>query len=264
MIRFSGVSKHFDSDIVLEHVSFDVAPGERVSLVGPGGCGKTTALKLLLGLISCDEGHTELLGMDLSRAEPRDSQAVLQRVGMAFQQGGLFDFQTVEENLTFAMRAMTQEGEEEMAEKIRLLLQNVKLPHTLDMYPHELSGGMKRRIGIARALCNDPKVAIFDEPTSGLDPVTSTIILNMIKSMAGDDSERTLLVSTSNVEIAIRFADRLILLKEGRVHADGEWRELMVSGDEWTQRFLGTRLIGLRLDYARELDLPAEFIRRHW
>ena len=107
-------------------------------------------------------------------------------------------------------------------------------------------------------------MAIFDEPTSGLDPVTSTIILNMIKSMAGDDSERTLLVSTSNVEIAIRFADRLILLKEGRVHADGEWRELMVSGDEWTQRFLGTRLIGLRLDYARELDLPAEFIRRHW
>src|SRR5688500_9053652 len=123
---------------------------------------------------------------------------------MAFQQGGLFDFMTVEENLVFAMEHMTDMKSQEMSQKIDALLKTVKLTRTRRMFPHELSGGMKRRIGIARALATDPVVSIFDEPTSGLDPVTSTIILNMIHELGVQKDEGAQLVATSSVEIAIR------------------------------------------------------------
>ena len=123
---------------------------------------------------------------------------------------------------------------------------------------------MQRRVGIARALCTDPVIAIFDEPTSGLDPVTSTIILNMILELAGSRADNAQMVVTSNVEIGIRFAERLIVVHEGVVVADGPWRELLLTGPEWVRHFLGVRFIGLDLEYAHELKLPKEFIAKHW
>ena len=183
---------------------------------------------------------------------------------MAFQQGALFDFMTVSENLMFAMENMTDLTPPAMAERIDTLLAGVKLGRTKAMFPYELSGGMQRRVGIARALATDPTVAIFDEPTSGLDPVTSTIILNMIAALAGEGNDRSLLVVTSNVEIGIRFADRLLVLNEGEIIADGPWRELLLHGSDWVRHFLGVRLIGLDLEYAKGLKLPREFIDQHW
>ena len=125
------------------------------------------------------------------------------------------------------MENMTLLSSQEMLEKIRTLLSAVKLGRTENMYPHELSGGMKRRVGIVRALCTDPQAAIFDEPTSGLDPVTSTIILNMISDLAANNPHCSLLVSTSNVEIAIRFAERIIVVNEGKVICDGLWERFI-------------------------------------
>jgi ABC-type transporter Mla maintaining outer membrane lipid asymmetry ATPase subunit MlaF len=162
------------------------------------------------------------------------------------------------------MENMTDFGKEEMEQKIRFLLDGVKLAKTYNMYPHELSGGMQRRVGIARALCTEPVVAIFDEPTSGLDPVTSTIILNMIDDLVGTDEGQTSLVVTTNVEIGIRYADRVIMVNDGKVAADGPWRELLLDGPEWVRNFLAVRLIGLDLAYAQELDLPGKFIDQHW
>jgi phospholipid/cholesterol/gamma-HCH transport system ATP-binding protein len=153
---------------------------------------------------------------------------------------------------------------EQMDGRVRELLDGVKLGRTAGMYPFELSGGMQRRVGIARALCTQPQMAIFDEPTSGLDPVTSTIILNMILALSGSGQDHAQLIVTSNVEIGIRFADRLIVLNEGRVVADGPWRELLMSGPNWVRHFLGVRFIGLDLDYAYELKLPQAFIDAHW
>lgn len=264
MIRFSDVSKRYGDEIILDNVSFEVKTGERLSLIGPGGCGKTTLLKLLLGLEKPDKGSTYLYETDMSLAEDAEKQETLCRVGMAFQQGGLFDFMTVRENLFFAMEHMTKQSPEQMEQTLKHLLTGVKLPGTSSMYPHELSGGMKRRVGIVRALCTNPEVAIFDEPTAGLDPVTSTIILNMIKDLAGTNKKTSLLVATSNVEIAIRFADRLLILKDGKIEADGPWRELLVSGSEWVQHFLSVRLIGLDVEYAKGLDLPPAFLKEHW
>jgi len=264
LIRFNNVSKKYGDSVILSNVSFEVKPGERLSLIGPGGCGKTTILKLLLGLERPEKGNAYLFETDMSNAEEAEKQETLCRVGMAFQQGGLFDFMTVRENLFFAMEHMTKDNAEQMEKKFKHLLAGVKLPWTSSMYPHELSGGMKRRVGIVRALCTDPEIAIFDEPTAGLDPVTSTIILNMIKELAGTNKDTSLLVATSNVEIAIRFADRLLIVKDGKIEADGNWRELLLSGSDWVRHFLSVRLIGLDIEYAKGLDLPPAFLKEHW
>lgn len=260
---------------VLRNISFDIQPGERVSILGPGGCGKSTVLKIAVGLIEPDrgpggvipEGAVTLGNVDMFHGEQDDRDRVLRQVGMAFQQGALFDFMTVRDNLLFAMENMTSMGPEEMERTLKALLGGVKLGHTESQFPYELSGGMQRRVGIARALATNPQIAIFDEPTAGLDPVTSTIILNMIHELgaAAEGGEpRTLLVATSNVEIAIRFASRVIILNEGVVVADGPWQDLLVSGSDWVRHFLSVRLIGLDLDYAKGLNLPKAFMDAHW
>lgn len=264
LISLKNVKISFGSLSVLEDISFTIEPGERVSLVGPGGCGKSTILKIILGLLRPDAGAVQLIGTDMVEAEIPERQAVLKKVGMAFQQGALFDFMTVRENLFFAMEHIGSYSEDLMRQKATSLLESVKLGRTEQMYPYELSGGMQRRVGIARALCTEPDLAIFDEPTAGLDPVTSTIILNMIHSLAGQSSDSSQLVVTSNVEIGIRFAERLIVINEGKVVADGAWKDLLVKGPDWVRHFLGTRFIGLDLDYAKELQLPPAFIAEHW
>ncbi|NRA66441.1 MAG: ATP-binding cassette domain-containing protein [Pseudobacteriovorax sp.] len=264
MINLSHISKSFGDTEVINDISFRVQAGERISLLGPGGCGKSTLLKLVLGLEEVDEGTIELFETEMTSANVKTRQDVLRRVGVAFQQGGLFDFMTVDENIRFAMDNMTEMSQAEMDEKIIYLLTKVKLPKTRTMFPYELSGGMKRRIGIARALATDPDVAIFDEPTSGLDPVTSTIILNMIGDMGDEKPNSSLIVSTSSVEVAIRFSSRVVLMREGKVTADDDWRKLIVEGDEWVRNFLGTRLIGIDINYAKELGLPKAFIDQHW
>lgn len=264
MISMRGVRMSFNGVTLLDDITFDIDQGERVSLIGPGGCGKSTILKILLGLLKPDAGEVRLMDTDMVNASEDERQVVLRKVGMAFQQGALFDFMTVRENLIFAMENMTDMNMAAMDQRLKDLLQGVKLGRTENMYPFELSGGMQRRVGIARALCTSPVVAIFDEPTSGLDPVTSTIILNMILALAGTGAETSQMVVTSNVEIGIRFADRLIVVNEGRVVADGPWRQLLLTGPEWVRHFLGVRFIGLDLEYAHELQLPQEFIDKHW
>ena len=264
VISLTGVKKSFAGATLLKDITFSVQAGERVSLVGPGGCGKSTILKILLGLMPPDEGEVRLMDTDMTRSHERERQVTLRKVGMAFQQGALFDFMTVKENLAFAMENMTELTPQAMGTRITELLEGVKLGRTQQMFPYELSGGMQRRVGIARALCTSPIVAIFDEPTSGLDPVTSTIILNMILALGGQSHEHAQMVVTSNVEIGIRFADRLIVVNEGKVISDGPWRDLLVSGPEWVRHFLGVRFIGLDLEYAHELKLPQEFIDKHW
>ena len=170
MIECRNLCKSFADNNVIAGVSFLVPAGERVSLVGPGGCGKTTVLKLLLGVLAPDEGEAKILDKSLVNGTDEVRKKTLQQVGMAFQQGGLFDFMTVGDNLAFAMEHMTDLSQQQMQEVSQRLLQAVKLARAMDLFPYELSGGMQRRVGIARALCTDPKVAIFDEPTSGLDP----------------------------------------------------------------------------------------------
>lgn len=264
MIKLKGVVKNFGGVNLLKNLSFTVQKGERVSLLGTGGSGKSTIVKIILGLTQPDKGTVELFENDMINCSSYEREQTLKSVGVAFQQGGLFDFMTVRENLLFAMEHMTDKNKEEQEIAVKSLLAAVKLPNTADIFPHELSGGMKRRVGIARALCTQPTIAIFDEPTSGLDPVTSTVILNMILALSSASSGVSSLVVTSNVEVAIRFAERLLILKDGEIVADGSWKRLLLDGSDWVKHILQTRLIGLDISYAKELSLPESFIKEHW
>lgn len=264
MIEVKDIHKSFDDVPLLSGVSFNIASGEKVSLLGPGASGKSTIVKMILGVLQPDAGSVTLMGTDMVNTKEADRQQTLKKLGMSFQQGALFDYMTVEENLNFAMANMTDFAKDEMQRRVENLLKTVKLPRTRTMFPYELSGGMQRRVGVARAMTTDPDVAILDEPTSGLDPVTSTIILNMIDDLINVAEGKAVMVVTSSVEIAIRFAERIILINEGQVVADGSWRDLIVNGSEWVRHFLGVRLIGIDIGYARELGLPEAFIKKHW
>lgn len=267
MIQLENISKSFGNIQIIKDISLKVKPGECVSVVGPGGCGKTTLIKILLGLVEPSHGEAYLFDTNMHSTKLSLIEEILRKVGVAFQQGGLFDFLTVRENLTFAMEHMTKKSPLEINQTIIRLLDSVKLSSTEQHYPHELSGGMKRRIGIARAMCTDPKIAFFDEPTAGLDPVTSTIILNMIKNFNNNPHDKiptTMFVATSNIEIAIRFAERIIVINEGKIVSDGLWKELILNGPEWVKHFLSVRLIGLDIDNAINLKLPEDFLRKHW
>ena len=202
---------------------------------------------------------------------------MLSQVGMAFQQGALFDFMTVKENLEFSM-IQANVSSQEIQDRIDYLLDTIRLPHTKNMFPHELSGGMQRRIGIARAVASKPEFILFDEPTSGLDPVTSSVILEMIeaitvetensgdalKSEENQPIQRTAVMASSAIDMAMRFADRMIVLRDNEIIADGSWRKLILEADDWVQHFLSARLIGIDRKYVEKLGVPDAFLKKHF
>lgn len=254
------MQKSFNGTEVLRSVSLHIAAGERVSLIGTGGCGKTTILRLMLNLLPIDGGEIKIMG---NTQQDSEWPTTLKKIGIAFQHGGLFDSMTVEQNLLFAMHRMTVFDRTKMAKKIDYLLEHTRLQKARTLFPYQLSGGMQRRVGIARALSIEPTLAIFDEPTAGLDPVTSTLILDMIVDLC-TNLKSTLLIATSNVETAIRFADRLLILNAGKIIADGNWRDLLVNGSEWVKHFLSVRLVGLDAQAVESLSLPTAFVKQHW
>ncbi len=264
-VTVQGLHKSFGSNALLRGIDFSVQAGECIAIVGPGGCGKSILFKILMGLEKFDSGDVQVLGKNIAELSEPELLKLRRVFGVAFQQGALFDSLTVRQNIRFAMDHMTEHSVDKKEALIKELIEGVKLGHALDLYPHELSGGMQRRVGIARALAVEPELAFFDEPTAGLDPVTSTVILNMIHELgSATETKPTLLVATSNVEIAIRFAERILVMHEGKIVADGAWQELLVSGSDWVQNFLGARLIGLDIDYARGLNLPQAFLEKHF
>lgn len=239
-VRLTDVRKSFGSLELLSGVSLEVREGERLALLGPGGCGKSTLLKIMLGLVPPDGGTVEIFGKKIFELDRQGRSEVLRQIGMAFQQGALFDFMTVRENIIFAMENMTKLSLIEMEERVVSMLESVALPSASRKIPSELSGGMRRRVGIVRALATNPRLAFLDEPTAGLDPVTTNIVIEMIHRLA-DKIDSTLVCVTSSVEVAFTFAQRVAILKDGRIIGQGTWAELHALGDPWILNFLDVR-----------------------
>jgi phospholipid/cholesterol/gamma-HCH transport system ATP-binding protein len=225
---------------ILQGVSLELHTGEHVSVLGPGGCGKSTLLKTIIGLITPSSGHIELFGKKFADADDSERSSMLKKIGMAFQQGALFDFMTVRENILFSMENMTQMSRLEMEERVVKMLAQVNLPNAAHKLPSELSGGMRRRVGVVRALCSSPLLALIDEPTAGLDPVTSTIVIDLVLRLA-ESTGSTILCVTSNVDVAFRFAKKVAILNEGKIVGFGTWDELTQGGNAWINHFLNVR-----------------------
>lgn len=181
ILRFENVSLAFDSEKALDNVSFAMSPGETRVILGAASSGKTTLLKAAVGLVRPDSGRIFLFGQEVTRMQERDLYELRSRAGILFQEGGLFDSLTIEENVAYPLlNARGRAPEDNVEEKVKETLRFVELEHTLDKFPSELSGGMRRRVGIARAVVTEPPLVLYDSPTAGLDPITANLIIALI------------------------------------------------------------------------------------
>lgn len=225
---------------VLDHLNLALESGECLSILGLGGSGKSTVLKLISGILTPTSGNIHLFGQNLNSLPQHKAHQLRKKIGIAFQQGALFDFMTVRENILFAMENMTNFSKAEQNSRVKSLLAQVNLADVEDKIPSELSGGMRRRVGIVRALATDPALALLDEPTAGLDPVTTSIVIDMIHRMASR-VQATMMCVTSSVDVAFRFAPRVALLKDGCIISTGTKEDLLKLDDPWVQRVLTLR-----------------------
>jgi phospholipid/cholesterol/gamma-HCH transport system ATP-binding protein len=236
-IRFDGVSKSFGGKHVLENVSFDVPQGEVCCILGRSGTGKSVTLKLLLGLLKPDSGKIFMNDLEIEALDSAHLVQARKAMGFLFQYSALFDSMSVAENVAFPLRRHTSMSEKEIQAAVRERLASVGLENDLDQMPLELSGGMRKRVGLARALALDPSILLVDEPSSGLDPVTTLEIDTLLLGLKSA-GKTTIVVVTHNMTSARRIGDQLIVLSEGHIVAQGSVKEMDESSIEVVRQFM--------------------------
>jgi phospholipid/cholesterol/gamma-HCH transport system ATP-binding protein len=237
MIEVRDLSKAFGSHPVLEGVNFRIERGESVVIIGRSGSGKSVLLKHLIGLLQPDAGHVLIEGEDIVRMNERELLRVRHKFGMLFQGAALFDSMTVAENVAFAFRRDRSIPPAEIRRKVAEVLEMVDLPGTEDKKPAELSGGMRKRVGLARAIIYQPAIVLYDEPTTGLDPIVSDSIDQLILRVR-DRLEVTTVVVTHDMRSARRLGQRILMLHERRIYAAGTPEEIFHSEDPTIHRFI--------------------------
>jgi phospholipid/cholesterol/gamma-HCH transport system ATP-binding protein len=261
VVEFEDVSITFDVKPVLHNISFSVEHGQTLILLGPAGCGKSVLLKLANGLLGPDSGKIRIFGKEITTMPEADLYALRAHIGMVFQESALFDSLNVEDNVNYRLRE-EQVPDDEAHKRVQEALKFVELEHAIDKYPSELSGGMRRRVSIARAIISNPDLILYDSPTGGLDPITSTTIMELVMKQR-DVSHTTSLVVTHRLQDAFVLAThrydaqdgmkpipkdgpdggidrgtKFLMLNEGSIVFHGTTEELVHSTDPWVQRYL--------------------------
>jgi len=236
-IRFETVTKSFGNRRVLDRVSFDVTRGKACCIMGRSGSGKSVTLKLLLGLLKPDEGTIYVNDVEIETLDSARLVEVRKTIGFLFQYSALFDSLSAAENVAFPLRRHTRMSEAEIADSVRQRLADVGLEGELDKMPLDLSGGMRKRVGLARALALKPSILLVDEPSSGLDPITTREIDKLLMDLKAS-SKTTMVVVTHNVPSARRIGDQLFVLHQGHILAQGTAEELDRSEDEVVRQFM--------------------------
>lgn len=236
-IRFERITKAFDRNRVLDEVSFAVPPHTACCIMGRSGTGKSVTLKLLMGLLKPDAGKIYVDDLEIAALDSGALVKVRRTMGFLFQYSALFDSLSVGENVAFPLRRHTRMTEAEIAEKIRQRLAAVGLERDLDKMPLDISGGMRKRVGLARALALDPRILLVDEPSSGLDPITTREIDALLIGLKSSQ-KTTMVVVTHNVGSARRIGDKLIVLDGGHIIAEGTPRELDQSENRVVKQFM--------------------------
>lgn len=237
LFAIRNLSKSYGPKPVLDDLSFEVEKGECFVILGRSGCGKSVTLRQLNGLEKPDSGAVFFDGTDIAELSEKDLVPIRQRVAMLFQGGALFDSMSVYENVAFPVREHTRLAEPEIRERVRDKLSAVRLEGIEDRLPAALSGGMRKRVALARSLALNPEVVLFDEPTTGLDPMTSATIANLIQA-ARRSHDVTSIVVTHDLALTRAIADRLAFLENGRFRFLGTWADAESSSDSLLVRFL--------------------------
>jgi len=236
-IEFRSVSKSFGDKKVLRSLSLEIYRGETLVVLGRSGSGKSVMLKILLGLIPPDEGKVFVEGEEITQLAERDLFPVRQKIGMLFQGSALFDSLTVGENVAYALTEHTGMSSAEINAIVKKNLAFVELEGTEHLMPSELSGGMRKRVALARAMAYQPQIMLYDEPTTGLDPITATTINALIRKTQ-KELNVTSIVVTHELDSGFGVADRLAMINEGRIIAIGTKEELVNCTDEFVRTFL--------------------------
>lgn len=240
IIALRGVWLAFEDTEVLRGVDLEVLEGETMAVVGPSGVGKSTVLKIILRLIIPDAGQVFADGRELSELSFDEILGVRRKIGMVFQEAALFDSLTVYENVAYPLREHTELSEQEIEARVRRTLDRVglELEEHGDRLPAELSGGQKKRVGVARAIVHTPEILLFDEPTAALDPMTSATIVALIQRLQSE-LDVTSVVVTHDLRVAFQIASRVALLQDGRIAFLGTPEEMSGSDDPYVKLFLG-------------------------
>ena len=254
MIKVCDLYKSFGNKKVLCGVNLEIKDGETLVIIGGSGTGKSILLKNLFGLIKPDSGKILMDNIDITKANKQELYKIQQQIGFVFQEAALFDSLTIEENIAFGMKNLTNLSDEEIKKRVTLCLNMVGLKDIEKLKPSAISGGMKKRVGLARAIAYKPKYVFYDEPTTGLDPIMSDVIGSLILHLK-KELKITSLVVTHDMQSACKIADRIIMLYQGKVIFEGSVKDLNSTKNEYVRQFVkGSSEGPIDVDTTFEMD----------
>jgi phospholipid/cholesterol/gamma-HCH transport system ATP-binding protein len=237
MIEITDIHKSFNSNRVLQGVSLRVERGQNLIILGKSGTGKSVMLKLIIGLMKPNKGKIEVMKQEITAINKKALNELRKKMGFLFQDAALYDSMTLKENVAFPLHRHTDLKEKEITEKVMNKLEQVELADSANRMPGELSGGMRKRAGLARAMALDPDIMLYDEPTAGLDPITAREIDDLILRLKKDSGVTSIMVTHEMVS-AINVGDLFAVLSEGRVIEQGSFEELEKSENDFVRRFI--------------------------
>lgn len=236
-IEIRDIKKAFGEKEVLKGVSFDFEQGKVNMIIGASGSGKSVMLKSIVGLHKPDEGLVLYDGQDFHNKNPKEQKEIRKNIGMLFQSSALFDSMNVEENVSFPLKMFTSQSAEEIKERVDFCLQRVNLVDSNKLYPSELSGGMQKRVGIARAIALNPKYLFVDEPNSGLDPLTASVVDKLIQELTVE-FEMTTIVVSHDMNSVMNIGDKIMFLYHGKKEWEGTNKEILYSNNKALEEFI--------------------------
>jgi phospholipid/cholesterol/gamma-HCH transport system ATP-binding protein len=237
MIKVQRLSKSFNKKKVLDNVTFEVKKGETLAIIGSSGCGKSTLLRLLIRLIDFDGGSIFMNNNNIAVLDEEGLIELRQNIGMVFQSSALFDSLSVFENVAFSLREHSKLTELQISQRVKEKLKLVGLENTEKVMPSELSGGMQKRVSIARAMATNPQILLYDEPTTGLDPIISSSIEELVNKLHRE-LQVTSIIVTHQLSTVYKTADRIIMLYEGKIIEGGSPKEIAVSSHPIIRYFI--------------------------